>query len=145
MSISTLKSAGLALLLGASTSSCVTHRDTVAIHFSTDPPGADLYVDGVPSGFSTPCMVALKKERQVVTLVKPGYQIPVRLLFPDPVNDSWLMQEASVGPHAFKFPILIDLDDFLEPIRPMRELIPGRIFVRLKRLSDVKSEGPPTQ
>lgn len=116
--------------------SCITRYDTVAIHFSTDPPGADLVVNGVPTGFATPCMVALEKERQVITLEKQGYQIPARVLFPDPYNDTWLMSEASVGPHTYDFATFINLDEFLQPVRTENELIPARVFVRLRRLVD---------
>ena len=116
--------------------SCITRYDTVAIHFSTDPPGADLVVNGVPTGFATPCMVALEKERQVITLEKQGYQIPARVLFPDPYNDTWLISEASVGPHTYNFATFINLDEFLQPIRTENELIPARVFVRLRRLVD---------
>ena len=63
-------------------SSCVTYRETVAIHFSSDPPGADVVVDGVPSGFAPPCMIALEKREQVVTIEKQGYQVPARRLYP---------------------------------------------------------------
>lgn len=123
---------GTALVL----SSCSTYRETVAIHFSSDPPGADVVIDGVPSGYATPCMVALPKERQIVSLEKEGYHIPRRVLFPQPFNDTWFWAEATVGPHTFDFPTFINLDDFLQPVVMKNELLPARIFIRLKRLSD---------
>jgi hypothetical protein len=127
----------LAFCAGISLSSCITYRETVAIHFSSDPPGADVLVNGVASGFATPCMIALKKEKQIVSLRKNGFQSEGRYLFPDPKNDTWYFGEATVGPHTFDFPSLINLDEFLQPVTPMRELIPGRIFIRLKRESDL--------
>ncbi|MFT7485131.1 MAG: hypothetical protein ACI9F9_000978 [Candidatus Paceibacteria bacterium] len=129
-----------ALLSALLLSSCSTYRDTVAIHISSDPPGADVVVDGVPTGYATPCMVALPKHRQVISIEKEGFQIPRRILFPDPYNDTWLYSEATVGPHTFDFLTFISLDDFLEPVVTKNELIPARIFVRLKRLTDLGSE-----
>ncbi len=137
MSFSQAKAVLLALCAGASLSSCITYRETVAIHFSSDPPGADVYVNGVASGFATPCMIALKKEKQIVSLHKKGFQAEGRALFPDPENDTWYYSEATVGPHTFDFPTLINLDEFLQPVTPTRELIPGRVFIRLKRESDL--------
>lgn len=126
----------LALLVCLAVGSCATYRETVAIHFSTDPPGADVIVNGVPSGYATPCMVALPKEHQVITFEKPGFQVPRRVLFSDPANVTWFYTEATVGPHTFDFPIFINLDDFLDVVHQRGELMPGRVFVRLKRLSD---------
>lgn len=123
----------LALFLGAALTSCSTYRQTVAIHFSTDPPGADVCVNGVPSGFATPCMLALKREKQIITIEKVGYQTAARALFPDPKNATWFYSEASANVRTFDFPTHINLDDFFEPVQPIRQLIPGRIFVRLKR------------
>ncbi len=121
---------------GALLASCTTYSESVPIHFSTQPPGADVVVDGVPTGFATPCMVALEKRRQIVTFEKTGYQVPARILEPDPYNDTWYWSEATVGPHTFDFPILINLDDFLQPVVARNELIAARIHVRLKREAD---------
>lgn len=122
--------------------SCISYTETVAVHFSSDPPGADVVVDGVPSGFATPCMIALQKEEQIITIEKEGYQVPARRLYPDPYSDTWFWSEATVGPHTFDFPTFIDLDDFLQPVETKNELVPGRVFVRLKRLSDVEPAAP---
>jgi hypothetical protein len=132
----------LALAVAALLASCTTYRDTVAIHFSSEPPGADVVVDGVPTGFATPCMVALEKRRQVVTFEKVGYQVPARVLEPDPYNDTWYWSEATVGPHTWDFPIFIDLDDFLQPVVARNELVPARLFVRLAREADEALDRP---
>jgi hypothetical protein len=132
----------LALAVAALLASCTTYRDTVAIHFSSEPPGADVVVDGVPTGFATPCMVALEKRRQVVTFEKVGYQVPARVLEPDPYNDTWYWSEATVGPHTWDFPIFIDLDDFLQPVVARNELGPARLFVRLAREADEALDRP---
>ncbi len=129
----------LAPLLALLASSCVTYRETVAIHFSSDPPGADVVVDGVPSGFATPCMIALEKREQVVTIEKQGYQVPARRLYPDPHSETWFWAEATVGPHAFDFFTFINLEDFLQPVQTKNELVPGRVFVRLRRTSDLET------
>jgi hypothetical protein len=124
------------LAAAALLASCTTYRETVAIHFSSEPPGADVVVDGVPSGFATPCMVALEKRRQVITLEKVGYQVPARVLEPDPHSDTWYWSEATVGPHTWNFPTFINLDDFLQPLVARNELVPARLFVRLEREAD---------
>ncbi len=126
----------LPALLLAALASCTSYRDTIAIHFSSDPPGADVLIDGVPTGFATPCMIALEKKEQAVSLQKSGYQEAKREVFPDPYNDTWYWSEASVGPHTFDFGLFINLDDAIRPVQRRNEVIPARIFVRLKRLSD---------
>jgi hypothetical protein len=130
-----MRFAPLALLLGALTS-CTSFSDTVAIHFSSDPPGADVLVDGVPTGMATPCMIALDKKQQAITLRKPGFTPALRMVQPDPFNDTWYWSEATVGPHTADFALWINLDDAITPVKRTNELIPGRIFVRLKRLAD---------
>jgi len=123
------------LLLGLA-ASCTTYRDTVAIHFSSTPPGADILVDGVPTGFATPCMIALEKKEQVITFSKPGFVEAKREVYPDPENHTWFWREATVGPHTFDFPLFINLDDAITPVKRDNELIPARIYVRLQLLAD---------
>lgn len=141
----------LSLLTAFLATSCVTAYDTVAVHFSSEPPGAAVLVNGRPTGFSTPCMVALEKERQIITFEKQGFQVPARILYEDPFNDTWLMSEATVGPHTYNFATFINLDLFLQPVRTKNELIPGRVFVRLRPLADLEDQnelqaaaGPPS-
>lgn len=126
----------LSLLPLALLASCATYRDTIPIHFSSDPPGADVLIDGVPSGMATPCMIALPKKEQVVSLKRNGYVEAKRRVFPDPYTDTWYWSEATVGPHTWDFFLLINLDDTLQPYPRRNELLPKRIFVRLERLSD---------
>ncbi|MCB9916193.1 MAG: PEGA domain-containing protein [Planctomycetes bacterium] len=117
--------------------SCVTYHDYEAVHLSSTPPGAMVLVDGVASGFSTPCKIALDKREQVITLEKPGYAPAARRLVPDPYNDTWFWSEASVGPHTYDFPLWINLDQFVTPVERRNELEPARIHVHLKRLADL--------
>jgi len=126
----------LVLAAAALLASCTTYRETVAVHFSSQPPGADVIVDGVPTGFATPCMVALEKRRQLVTFEKVGYQVPARVLEPDPYTDTWFWSEATVGPHTWDFPTFIDLETFLQPVTARNELVAARLFVRLDRAAD---------
>ncbi len=126
----------LGACLLALVSSCTTYQDYKAVHLSSTPPGAKVLVDGVPSGFATPCMLALEKRPQVVSLEKMGYAVSNRKLVPDPSNDTWYWSESTVGPHTFHFGLWINLDDFLTPIKRMNELSASRIHVQLKRLSD---------
>lgn len=116
--------------------SCTTYHDYKAVHLSSTPPGASVHIDGVPSGFATPCMIALEKEAQVVSIHKSGYVVSERKLVPDPYNDTWYWTEATVGPHTFDFGLWINLDDFVTPIKRMNQLEASRIHVHMKRLSD---------
>lgn len=130
-----VRSLPIILLLGL-LASCTTYRDTVAIHFSSTPPGADVLIDGVPSGFATPCMIALEKKEQVISLKKPGYAEAFRAVFPDPENQTWFWGEATVGPHTADFLLFINLEDAVTPLKRENELLPGRIYVRLARQAD---------
>jgi len=138
-----LQDFSFAALVLAALASCTTYRDTVAIHFSSSPPGADVLINGVTTGFATPCMVALEKEHQIVSLSKPGYQVTSRELYPDPYNDTWFWREATVGPHSWDFPLLIGLEDFLQPVDRKNELIPARIYIKLKRAGDTPADEAP--
>lgn len=124
------------LLASSLLAGCTTYRDYKAVHLSSTPPGAQVLVDGVPSGFSTPCMIALEKRAQVVALEKPGFSIAERKLVPDPYNDTWYWSESTVGPHTFDFGLWINLDDFITPIKRMNTLEASRIHVHLVRSSD---------
>ncbi|HIG10444.1 MAG: PEGA domain-containing protein [bacterium] len=115
---------------------CTTYRDYQAVHISSTPPGAVVLVDGESSGFATPCMLALEKRTQVVSLEKPGFLAAERELVPNPKNDTWLWSEASADPQTANFALWINLDDFVAPVRRTHELEGARIHVHLKRLAD---------
>lgn len=105
-----------------------------AVHFSSSPPGAAVHLDGVDSGFVTPCLLDLPEvESRQVEFVLPGYVTETRLLR-DSKQKELVFWDESIGNIAtWKFPLFLPSRDFFFP-RKAREIdSPGRVFVRLER------------
>ena len=121
----------LAALLAAA---CTT---TSPVSLSSDPPGAAVYVNGVHSGFTTPCIMSLEKdENHEVALVLDGYDTAERSIVNDPTYETILWREMSVLPKTWRFPLWLNLEDFFVPVKKRFLLKPSRIFVRLSRTAD---------
>ena len=77
------------------TSSCTSLRP---VHFSSDPAGARILVDGQDSGFVTPCQIELPNEPlRRIDFVLPGYQSATRFLTTKKRVDVVYWRDAAVG------------------------------------------------
>lgn len=125
--------AALALAL----SSCALLRDQTGISLSTDPPGATVLVDGKNSGFVTPCMIGLDANEDIrIDLKLDGYRTETRWLTPDRQVYALLWHEMYIEPEDWHFPLFLNMRDFVVPVKSDARLAPGRVYVRLDRLSD---------
>lgn len=114
--------------------SCVIPGRSAEVSVASDPPGARVLVDGVDSGFVTPCRMKLPaSDEMLVELQLPGYKSEQRLLVPDHEVEAVFWREAYIREQVWRFPLWLNLQDFVEPVRVETVLNPGRLYVQLDR------------
>ncbi len=118
----------LALLAGCS---------NTGVFLSSAPPGARVLVNGVDSGFVTPCALDLAFEHMVdVAFVLPGYETARRRLVDESSSYVILWREMRISMNTWRFPLWLGFEDFFVPIKIQSGKAPGRVFVRLRRAAD---------
>ncbi len=121
--------AGLALL---GTLSCRNVTPPGAF-FASDPPGAQVIVDGTPSSSVTPCILNLDNdERHQVRLELAGYEPRELVLTPATRRDVIPWSDAELSNNAETLPLWLTFDELFLPIRTDESLAPSRVFVRLR-------------
>lgn len=152
-----MTSARLALvaLLLAALSSCLSwtttrpdfvwDRKPAGVSLSTTPAGATVLVDGVDSGFATPCILDFDEdESHRVEFELEGYRTAGLYLMP---NRRWFLvpyNDANRAPRVWRFPFWLPLGEFLLPVRTNTALAPSRIHLRL-RLGASDQAAPPSR
>jgi hypothetical protein len=126
------RAAALAAAFALGCVSCVELRRTPGVMFATSPPGARVMVDGVDSGFVTPCHVDLSRERHDVDMVLEGYK-PVSVAI-DSGGQTTLVfwDEAWIYPNTWRFPLWLNARDGFFPVKVERGYSPARIYAPLK-------------
>jgi len=104
--------------------------------FASDPPGARVLVDGVDSGFSTPCVMHISQGDYRIDYVLPGYASATRLLVRGSREEIIFWREGLAYFNTFAFPLFLNYRDFFVPIDLNRGPQPQRLFVRLRREAD---------
>jgi len=134
--------AAAALLLAALAPACTSYKSvplgaTLAqeppgVTFSSTPPGATVYVDGVDSGFLTPCFLDLGDgDWRRIDIARPGYRTATRILAPDWSVYAIYWSDMDHGPRTWRFPLWLGGGDLVPPVRFVRKLHPSRVHVRL--------------
>ena len=125
-----------AFVLAALSSACIELQRTPGVLFATNPPGARVIVDGVDSGFVTPCNIDLPRESQDIDMVLEGYK-PVSVAI-EPGGQTTLVfwDEALVYPNTWRFPLWLNARDGFLPVKVERSYSPARIYAPLQ-LADV--------
>lgn len=102
------------------------------VMIASHPQGARVLIDGVDSGFSTPCCLALDEKKQRIDLVLDGFQTATRVVDDD--NRTYLIywDEGYIGPKCYHFPLFLNLYDGLVPVRFEETYSPERLFVRMR-------------
>jgi hypothetical protein len=119
-----------ALLLG---SACLDVTPP-GVFFATQPPGARIVLNDVDSGFVTPCLLAVDKSRaHEVRLELQGYE-PRAFRIERGRRVMIIPWYHAVTPELVHFPLFARTEDLLAPIRIDKNLVPGRIYVRLHPL-----------
>lgn len=122
-------------------------RKPAGVNFATTPPGAAVVIDGVDSGFATPCMIKLDEgDSYRVEFELPGYQTAGLYLAPD---RRWFLVpyiDTNRPPRVWNFPLWLPFGEFWLPLRTSTALAPSRIHLRLRLGADADegSTSPPS-
>ena len=128
----------LAVLLLAALPAVGACRGPRPVHFASDPPGASVWIDGKDSGFVTPCRLELEnRSKREVELVLPGYQSSTRILGLVGRGELVYWRDAAVSYNTWDFPLWLGARDFFFPYKRRGGESPARIFVRMRRASDL--------
>ncbi len=119
----------LSLLLGA----CVNPSIHGTVGVFSEPSGAEIYLDGKPTGRFTPCDLDLSvlQGKRTLEIRKKGYQPEKRTLYR---LNSLEMSRPSTAAAEYSpvlFPLWWTAEDFLLPIQFESGIFPRKIFVRL--------------
>lgn len=108
------------------------------VHFSSDPPGARVLVDGEESGFVTPCVLKLAEKSKTlrVDLELRGYARATRWVADETQAEWVLWRDMLAGTNTWRFPLWLATADFMRPRQIVASKAPARIFVRLQRQAD---------
>lgn len=113
------------------------------VSLSTTPPGANVIVDGLDSGFATPCILDFDEDdTHRVEFELQGYRTAGLYLTP---NRRWFLipyDDAARHPRTWRFPLWLPLGEFMLPVRTNTALAPSRVHLRLRLGGD--AEGPPS-
>lgn len=130
--------AALTLLLGAS---CTAFSGDDRVLVTSTPPGAEILLDGQPTGRTTPSMLELGGMMggdHLITVVKPGFDPESRRVFhyTHTQTSQWL--EGATAPEIWNFPFWWTTGDFLLPFAVKWTYVPHELHLKLYR----EGEGP---
>lgn len=119
----------------------VWNRKPTGVNFSTTPPGAAVILDGVDSGFATPCIVDLDEgDAYRVEFELHGYQTAGLYLTPD---RRWFLIphiDTNRPPRVWDFPLWMPFGEFWMPVRTSTALAPSRVHLRLRLGADAEGD-----
>lgn len=112
-------------------------RRPAGVSLSTTPPGAAVIIDGVASGYATPCIVDFDEDETYrVEFELNGYRTAGLYLTP---HRRWFLvpyEDSTRGPRVWRFPLWFPLGEFFMPVRTNTALAPSRVHLRLRLGSD---------
>lgn len=122
----------LSALFLASATSCL-NVATPGVLLSTNPPGARVLIDGVDSGFATPCALSLEiTAPHEISFELDGYQTARRTVVPNESFHVVPWWDGDVGLVVWRFPIFLTFNGLFLPLRQNDNVIPNRIYVPLE-------------
>jgi hypothetical protein len=132
-----------ALLLALS--ACVEIQRDPGVMFASNPSGARVVVDGVDSGFVTPCHLDIPRATHDIDLVLEGHS-PASVHI-DATGDTWLIlwDEAYVNENTWRWPLWLNARDGLFPVKVERNFEPSRIYVHLRLAEHQGRAGAPAK
>ena len=138
-----MKNTRLAPLLAVlwACASCISTEADPTLSIATEPPGAQVLINGVDTGFATPCMLAVDDELMRIDIQLNGYESERRIVTRDPKLETRYWNEMNSSSRTWRFPLFLNIHDFLNhPAREIMLLAPGRIFIRLDRIREAEAE-----
>lgn len=112
-------------------------RTPTPVHFSSSPPGVEVHIDGVHTGFVTPCLIDLEDgPTRQVEFVLPGYVTELRTVAYVDRKDLVFWREASGNLNTWNFPLWLGSEDFFIPKKNLSGESPARLYVRMRRHAD---------
>jgi PEGA domain len=123
-----------AALLALCPWACVAPDRPHGVVVASEPPGARILVDGVDSGWVTPMAMSLPRdERARIDLFLDGYRPATVAVAPDGQKYYLILwRESYKDWDTWRFPLWLNYEDVLAPIKLSRGLQPSRIFVPLR-------------
>ncbi|MBI3820969.1 MAG: PEGA domain-containing protein [Planctomycetes bacterium] len=118
---------------------CVSIKSDPKLFVFSEPDGANVYVDGVDSGFTTPA--ALEPGSSTITIQKDGYKPVVRSVRRDVRFRYPRWNDGGSGDFSIALSLTRTADDFFFPLQWSTKSSPNRIFVVLQPL-DAAPPGP---
>jgi hypothetical protein len=111
---------------------CAEIQRDPGVMFASNPSGARVLVDGVDSGFVTPCHIDIPRAAHDIDLVLEGHS-PASVHI-DATGDTWLIlwDEAYVNENTWRSPLWLNARDGLFPVKVERNFEPARIYVNLR-------------
>lgn len=101
--------------------------------FATEPPGANVVINGRDSGFATPIELDLDRGKMhTVEFKLDGYDTAVRHLDPSLRVHVVPWYDGDLGPKIWRFPLYLTFFGLIAPVRINNGLVPGRIYVPLR-------------
>ena len=116
---------------------CISTDPDPTLSISTDPPGAQVLINGVDTGFATPCLLAVQDQVMLIDIRLRGYEPEHRIVTRDPKLETRYWSEMNSSSRTWRFPLWLNIHDlFNQPVREVMLLAPGRIFIRLDEVRD---------
>jgi hypothetical protein len=127
-----LRDSLLAAGLACVASGCLFTRAQPGVMLSSSPPGATILVDGADSGFVTPAVLSLPRSDWVrIDFLLEGHVPQSRLLGPGQRVYLIPWTDGYIGLHTWYFPLFLEFEYIVFPLRVDDNLSPQRVHVRL--------------
>ncbi|MEM9800112.1 MAG: PEGA domain-containing protein [Planctomycetota bacterium] len=120
--------------------SCVAPRRPIVLDSS--PPGAEVFIDGESSGFSTPCTIQLPDEDRTVEFRLEGYETETRSWRDGERSEVVYYMDGFTNLTSWPFPLFLGARDFFGPVKVDDGEMPHRIHVRMTRARSSETPRP---
>ncbi len=113
--------------------SCTFFSGSSTVLVTSSPPGAEIFVDGEPTGSTTPCLIDMDPygdSNHQVTLQKPGFEPEQREVFhyTTGYTSRWI---DGADEKVISFPLWWTLGDILTPFGVKWQYVPHELHARL--------------
>ncbi len=125
----------LLLFLFILLASCVSPTRRGKVFFYSEPSGAEILVDGKPTGAYTPCALDLNlfHGKRKIEFVKKGYKRETREIFVKAALGISRITTAADYDSPMLFPLWWTFEDVLLPVKFEAGLYPQKVFARLDK------------